>query len=410
MKLKYLIVLFLSAISYTLYSQITSSPYSIFGIGNIETGGFGANAAMGGTGIAFKSSGSLNNLNPASYGGIDSLSVFFELGIFGKTTIYKTATESQNRFDANLKYLAAGFRVTRWWAGSFGIIPFSSVGYSINTTNIYEGTIYSFERQYTGKGGINKFYIGNSLKPFKNFFMGFHASYLFGSIINNEIVDATENINAYKITQTQYLNNFYLDYGIQYQFNLGKLNYGIGLTYSNQRKLKTDNIVEVAFGIDTISIEPENFKTFFLPESYGIGISVEKENRFRVGLDYTFSRWSAMSFSNPLLEVKDNERISVGMEYTPRQRRNETGIKALYYRIGGFYNSSYLEIENQPIDSKAITFGLGIPLRQDLSMINLSFELGDLGTTQKGLIREFYGLLHVNITLRDLWFMKRKIK
>ncbi len=37
----------------TLSAQITSSPYSIFGIGNTEGNSTGAGNAMGGTGIAF---------------------------------------------------------------------------------------------------------------------------------------------------------------------------------------------------------------------------------------------------------------------------------------------------------------------------------------------------------------------
>jgi len=41
-------------------------------------------------------------------------------------------------------------------------------------------------------------------------------------------------------------------------------------------------------------------------------------------------------------------------------------------------------------------------------MINLSLEAGMNGTKENGLIRENYLLLHLNMSLRDIWFMKPK--
>ena len=66
---------------------------------------------MGGTGIAFLSGRSINSMNPASYSGIDSLMSIFELGVFGKYTIYSTRNDDQSLLNANLKYLAMGFRI-----------------------------------------------------------------------------------------------------------------------------------------------------------------------------------------------------------------------------------------------------------------------------------------------------------
>ena len=62
-------------------AQITSSPYSIFGMGNIEENSLGGNKGMGGTGIALMSGNSINFLNPASYSGLDTLVSVFEMAL-----------------------------------------------------------------------------------------------------------------------------------------------------------------------------------------------------------------------------------------------------------------------------------------------------------------------------------------
>ena len=65
----------------------TYSPYSRYGIGELEDGGFGRNAAMGRTGIALQSPNHLNNINPASYAGMDSLGRAMET-YTSVTTVY----------------------------------------------------------------------------------------------------------------------------------------------------------------------------------------------------------------------------------------------------------------------------------------------------------------------------------
>src|SRR5512137_2724499 len=97
-------------------AQMTSSPYTIFGAGQAEDNGFGVSKAMGSTGIGLKSVNSLNNVNPASYGGIDSLSFLFEVGLFASYTRSESRNEIQHQFDGNMRYLALGCRITPWWA------------------------------------------------------------------------------------------------------------------------------------------------------------------------------------------------------------------------------------------------------------------------------------------------------
>jgi hypothetical protein len=387
-------------------AQITSSPYTLFGAGRIEDNGFGVNKALGGTGIAFQSKKSLNNINPASYSAIDSLSFLFEAGVFGKFTVYNTASERQQRFDGNLRYLAMGLRLTKWWAGSAGIVPYSSVHYYIQTSEQIAGELTNYIKTFTGEGGINQFYLSNALKPFKNLSFGINASYIFGSITQKESMNASDNFEGYLISKTNYLHNYYFDFGIQYSIWHKKWKYTTGIIYGNSKNLKTTSDYVLIFNDDTTALDYKK-KYFTIPAMYGIGICIENE-LFRVGFDYKRRDWQGIKFANPQLSIRNSERFSFGAEFRISNDYKVAGYKRFYYRLGLNHEKSYLIINKKAINSRALTLGIGIPIRNELSMVNISFETGVNGTISKGLIRENYYMLHFNLTLHDLWFQKSK--
>jgi len=51
---------------------------------------------------------------------------------------------------------------------------------------------------------------------------------------------------------------------------------------------------------------------------------------------------------------------------------------------------------------------LGLPFSRALSSLNISAELGQLGTTENNLIKESYAKFTVHLLLHDRWFIKRK--
>lgn len=72
----------------TLKSQaqnvMTSSPYSMFGIGELESGLYGQNAAMGGVSYGMRNNTLINIENPAGLTGLESKRLLTELSIFLK--------------------------------------------------------------------------------------------------------------------------------------------------------------------------------------------------------------------------------------------------------------------------------------------------------------------------------------
>jgi len=396
-----LLLFFLTLWSGNISSQTTSSPYSIFGVGYIESNSMGPSRGMGGTGIALLSEIAINPMNPASYSGIDSLVSIFEVGIFGKYTSFATKTDNQSIVNANLKYVVMGFRVNRWFATSFGFLPYSSVGYTINAKTPIEGTSHTYMETFSGSGGVNQVYLGGSAKIFKNFSLGINAAYLFGNITRSE----SSADFGYSLKDITYISNFDVNYGLNYQLNINKWKYNLGLIYGRARDLRTKNetTIQTETGTETVTGQTYGYS---IPQNAGAGFSLSK-GFFRLGIDYEWSNWQDVEFTNVYFKTRNSNRISIGVELPSMGVRKGTS-KMIFFRFGGEYRQSYLLINNYPIDCRLITFGAGLPLKGSLSTINVSLEAGQVGTTSKGLIRESFITLHLDMSLRDLWFMKKR--
>jgi hypothetical protein len=198
-----------------------------------------------------------------------------------------------------------------------------------------------------------------------------------------------------------------VDFGLQYALHLGDWKYTLGLIYGNKQTLKSSTDIYLAYVNDTIDLKGEK-EDYSIPAKYGIGIGIEKGNKIRIGFDYERRDWSIVNFTNPLLSSRNSERFSAGVEYLPFKKYRDPFYRKLSYRLGAYYNKPYLLIDGNPIDTRAITFGVGIPVKNTYSLINLSFEYGRNGTLNNNLIREDYFLINLNLSLRDIWFQKPK--
>jgi hypothetical protein len=399
-KIYALVQLILFLLASNLEGQTISSPYSAFGLGYIENRATGSSIAMGGTGIGFLSDRSINIMNPASYSGIDSLVSIFELGLFGKYTSFKSREEKQSAVNANLKYITMGFRINPWLATSFGFAPYSSIGYDINTVADVEGSNLHYDKKFTGEGGVNQVYLGASVRLVRNLSVGVNAAYLFGNVTKTE---SSVSYN-YALENITYVSNLNFDYGLNYGFAAKKLNFNIGLIYGASKSLKTNTVSTITTGTLSQTVKG-TIRKFSIPQHYGAGIAVSKDY-FKAGFDYERSMWNEVSFDNPLLQTRNSNRFSAGVEFPSQGIRKGTG-GMIFYRFGCEYRDSYLVIENTPVNYASISFGTGIPLKGILSVINISAELGQNGTITKGLFRETFCTLHLDLALWDLWFKKR---
>ncbi|MFW6370294.1 MAG: hypothetical protein ACOC10_03695 [Bacteroidota bacterium] len=78
--------------------------------------------------------------------------------------------------------------------------------------------------------------------------------------------------------------------------------------------------------------------------------------------------------------------------------------------MGGHYDETYIQFDDVNIKNYAVSVGLGLPLANNKTRINLSYELGVKGTTDNGLIEQQYGIFSIGLSLYDRWFYQAKIE
>lgn len=391
-------------------AQNTVSPYSIFGPGEIQSGGFGTNKGMGSAGIALESGSYLNNLNPASYAGMDSLRLIMEFGLEGKSYDISSANESVSGFEGNLAYLALGFKYTPWLGGSFGLVPFSSVGYSINRTNSVEGLDHQYTSNYQGSGGISRVYFSNAIKLFKRLSLGANVSYMFGPLVQEEYIEPTTIVPEIMIERKDYLRSMYVDFGLQYKFTTQKLDYSLGATYAFEQNLNSKHITTVYDNsYSTLNTFEETSDYLVIPQIIGVGLGL-KSKRNSLALDYTFQNWAGIEYPIQADEFKNSHKIAFGAELNPWEHR---AINSFYknwtYRFGVGYESSYLQFGNSTVTDTNVTLGLGIPMYGALSKMDFSVTGGLKGTKSNNLINEKYLMFNIGFSLNEIAFIQRKI-
>ncbi|WP_430813578.1 hypothetical protein [Carboxylicivirga sp. RSCT41] len=440
---KVLVTFFLVAI--TVFSATaqnrTYSPYSRYGLGEIQDGGFGRNAAMGNTGIALSSSYNLNNLNPASYFSMDSISFFFEGGVTGFDQKIKTNDMEAQFSDMNFSYFAIGFPVAKWGFMSIGVKPESLVGYKFfddNESTDIPITDGNYTRSnYQGDGNTTKAYAGIALSPIDNLSFGAHFSYVFGKVSHYSIAQFPNDPNAFKLVTSEQIsvNDIYMDFGVQYRLKLkDRHNMVFGAIYNPKTGVKGKLKKLVAAGTnfnqdgvtiinaDTLSFTETKFNgnALELPEKFGFGVAYNIDDLLTVTADYSIAKWSDTEFpslststTDPnAFTIGDEQTFAFGLEYIPNYRSASFYPSRIKYRLGTSYKQEYLitpaAAGGNHLEDFGITFGMGLPLKRSKTSFNLAFEWGQRGSTDNSLVKENYMRFTMNLTLHEYWFRKRK--
>jgi hypothetical protein len=407
-----------------IFSQYNAnSIYSRFGVGDIDQTGFVQNRALGGLSVCLRQKNQINYLNPASYDSQDTMSFIWDIGMFGNFNTASTSQGSSSRHGVNFDHLALSFPVSKWDFMSAGLTPFTITGY--NLISQLPESFGEVDDSYIGSGNLNKFFIGDGFGLFKkqlNF--GFNVSYIFGSLNRNEsieyydstaygeIVPTSLHVNTY--WERKYIvNGLNFNFGLQYvkEFSQGTKLIG-GITYEPKSKLSLNYInfrYRVPYGLnDTLPGYKDTTSNFYMPARLGIGVSIIIKDKLMIGLDYTSQDWSKSSFPEENDTFKVNHRISFGMQYTPNRESYRSYYEKIDYRLGGYYNDTYLILNGQPIKDYGITFGLGLPFRNTSTKFNIACEIGSHGETSNNLVKINYTRITLSLTLYDFWFIKKK--
>ena len=387
----------------------TTSPYSRFGFGTLSDNATSAQRQMGGVGYALSSGRSINVMNPASYSRIDSLTFLFDMGV---DMTFFNRTQDGTRFSDNgggLEYVTMQFPISKRLGASFGLLPFSSVGYAFGSA-INNGS-YSHQ----GSGGLNQFYVGAAYNIWGGLSAGLNFSYLFGTN-NNEVYIYPSGGFSSLFRQEFQVRDFRFQLGLQYEQKIATDRYiGVGLVFApgkdllgHARLIKYDlSSNEVPDTVQSIRMR----HNFSLPSTWGVGINYRHANRLLVEADFTYQPWAKAKFSQmadfPPTVYADRWKVALGAQFRPRERGSY--FQSVTYRAGAFFNRDYITIGGNNVREYGLACGFGFPTYSTKSIINLGFGYRRRQAHPAAMVKENYFSITLGINFNEMWFFKRKI-
>ncbi|MFW6019620.1 MAG: hypothetical protein ACOCPM_03490 [Bacteroidales bacterium] len=414
-----IVITCLTSISLQSQTRI-ASPYSRYGIGSLSQTVNSRALGMGSVSQAIHNPIYINYDNPASYTEFRRQSFVFNGGIRSLHTQLSTTNKTAKSNYTSLGYLQFGTPITKWMNASFGLIPYSNVGYNINNIQQEEG-IGRVLHSYEGNGGINQFYIGSGFTITPNLSVGFNATYYFGKMEFERSTMFPDSINYLdtRISDRQSPGDIGLSFGATYKKQLSEdYTLRIGATFSNKTDLQVnrDYIVEsikkaseeVFTVFDTIEKDLGHQGNIILPTRIGGGFSLRKNELWELAGDFTYQNWQDYKAFGVKDSLQNSFTAALGYEITPKSTSVSSYLKKVDYRIGAKYHKSYLQLRNTQLNQFGISFGLGLPVPRSASKIDIGVEFGQMGTTDNNLVEEKYIKLSVGLSIFERWFIQRK--
>ncbi len=388
------------------------SPYSRFGMGDLTDTRHASLRGMGGIATAYTDYFSVNNYNPASYSFLKVTTLDFAFEGRSKSIFMDGVSTSAGT--ATISYVAIGIPLGKYAGMSFGITPVSNTYYNSDDTLHDINGIGKAITNYNGSGSMQYAYIGAS-GQYKGFSIGFNAGYMFGNSRNSNTFlnyDSTSTRNS-EFTKYNSMGGLYWKGGILYKARFKKdkfLNIGATLTLSQKLNVEQD-IYNLAYHyvtntdglrellVDTVKGSGTGFKgKMQLPAEYSFGIHYGKDFNWTFGADFVYTDWSKFdNFGDRSRVGKNAFRMAIGGEVTPNPTAMKKYFSTVTYRLGAYYGKDYLEFTDNNVTDNITyiggTVGATFPLKRNYNQfgrINTALDIGQRGTIQNGLAREFY--------------------
>ncbi|MDE3214205.1 MAG: hypothetical protein KGM98_13300, partial [Bacteroidota bacterium] len=172
----------------TVIAQNVSSPYSIIGIGDLESSYFNRTSGMANTGIAYQNDKYITLNNPASLGNLQNQLFLVELAGRGLLVNYSGSAlgSSASGKDFGVERFSMGVRVKKWWGSAVGFMPFSTSNYYFTGSTSLQGTSSTIPEQVSGNGGVNRYFFANGFRISRHLTVGVTTSFLAGSLMQQD--------------------------------------------------------------------------------------------------------------------------------------------------------------------------------------------------------------------------------
>lgn len=397
--------------SLTSFSQsISSSPYSLYGLGSLYDADFGSLPAIGSSGIALPSNSFINNLNPASLAYLPLNHFMFDLGGKAIATTYQSNSRSEKRNNFQFSHLAFAFPVTKNSGFSVALRPYSSATFKISNLKL---PISDSQEYYyltaEGSGGLNNFDFSYGYRFGKKLSVGVSAMLLFGSTTDNRSYLISNSITAIN-KKTDY-NGLRATLGSQYKIDS---TFTVAATFKMPSRVKASKVQSVQTLTNDVETTIESdvasdADDYYMPLEMGFGISKRFKNNLNMTLDYEKSLWKNTNQSDLYGDFVNQDRFALGFTFSTK-RNIRSYWDRIQYAAGANFDTGYLEVDGKRVNNAAISFGLSLPIENTLSALHVSYSYGQKGKISDNLIKENYHKISLNLSLDGIWFVKRKIE
>lgn len=465
--LKKINLLILTTLAAGAWSQKgTQTPYSMFGLGELNQGEYAAFMSMGGISIANSDSTIANHNNPASYAYIQRYRPIFQVGLNGRYSVFNTSNTTSSQQHVSLNQFQLALPIKKKWGASLGLVPYSFTGYTITNYEVTDGDTTA-QNINDGSGAISKLFLGVAYKPLNYsklsthytkrdtsyttkthiLSLGVNGTYLFGSVArtqSHELIGLPGAYNA-RVKTALRINAPQVQFGINYQYyfrpaytdSLINGSFSIGASYTPGMQLRAYHDLfahnykgsgDFSYTYDTIEFVTDDKGYVYVPDQYKIGLeyrigwkpSRKGERLLRLGAELNYQQWSAyrenFGTETSVPFYRDRLGLAFGLEFSPFVG-NDPSISILSrtnYRFGFNYTQTELVLSDIGLNNYGMSFGFGIPLNVNSTntSLNLGATFGKMGTTESGLIEEKYIGFYFGISIipdrNELWFVKRK--
>ncbi|MBV6479154.1 MAG: hypothetical protein HGGPFJEG_01915 [Ignavibacteria bacterium] len=383
------------------------SPYTIFGIGDLNYSTSTRTYSMGIAGTALFGN-YVNNLNPATVTKLNStlIATNFYYGFLKSSNgIVENKISNGNILGVNI---GIPFDQIRGWVMTIGFNPVSLVNYKVNLSGKVDEQSYT--QTYSGEGGLSRINLGMTYNIFRKISIGLEYNYAFGEIKNQNFVNFNNSnyINTLIKKETDFQKSF-VKGGVV--FEIGRLfnsftirNLSLGFAYQSGFNLDAtrDGIYTTNAGTDTVRL---NNGTVDIPSMYSIGISNLFGSRYLVSGDVILQDWSKFrEFGSAVQEYQNSFRAGLGLEILP-DPASTSFWGSMTYRIGGFYDKAYYKVSGQDVNSYGGRVGVNIPLSQ-YNSIDFGINYSIRGKEGNGLIKDEYLNFTASVNFGELWFLR----
>lgn len=416
--------------------RTTTSLYSRYGYGDMYVPSCNY-VQMGNVANGIRSSKQIQFVNPAHHSVIEKETFLFQAGAGYSYRTFSQENQQVSKIDAGIEYLAMAFPIIpQKWGMAAALTPFNSVGYEIQASDSLA------QYTYSGKGGINQFIWSNAISPIEGLSVGLNLSFLFG--VTDYVSRAKVLVDEYSYNTRKQLSYdtkaFMWDAGLQYSYAItDNSSFTFGATYRNKqtfnfhkqsflgnynvteqidvnkKKRKTiTTVYEVITEIDTVhNITTRNIESD-IPQQISVGVGYSVADKYTIACDAGYTNWSDVTVWGKPSEYSDNARfVRLGFEIIPNKRATNY-FKKIPYRIGIQYNElpivyTFDSQQLHPVDF-GISFGSEFLLKQTANSLAVSLIAGKRGDMSvSNSLQEMYGIVKLQINLKETWFLQRKI-